>query len=174
MNNCLLRLTKGKQKVELNTFLCSQRQEYPALRCPDPFKQRSWEQPHLLPWISYSPPFRLPTRPPLETIPGWDTVVHLRQDAVIGVLQSENKITDANALRNMRAWAHNSLEWLASEPVRMWYNQLHNGPKKSYCTLLDHIANECHQISGRDGCFISLNYAVRTFISAPDIDPGEY
>mgnify|MGYP007007018837 FL=1 len=69
----------------------------------------------------------------------------------------------------MPARANNFLEWLASEPVKTWYNRLDSHAKRSYCTLLGHIANECRQISVQDGCFISLNYAVRTFISVPGI-----
>lgn len=64
----------------------------------------------------------------------------------------------------MHHWASNSLEWLASAPVWAWYNELGVIRKKSYRTLLLLIANECMQISEEDGCFISLNYAVRTSV----------
>lgn len=139
-----------------------QRRRYPAsLACPEPFFQRSREQPNLLSWICYSPPFNFDIHRLTMVVP-WDHIVSITQQAVRGILQSHEAITDNFAREHIPRWASASLAWLASEPVKTWYHQLRDGPRKSYRSLLAHIANECRRISEKDGCFISLNYAVRS------------
>lgn len=94
----------------------------------------------------------------------WEAIVRLRGTAVDAILRSWAKITDTHARGHMPRWAFNSLEWLASAPVQAWYNKLDDGPKKYYRGVLFCIASECLNISERDGCFISLNYAVRSSV----------
>lgn len=97
-------------------------------------------------------------------VPPWTTIVSLRESAVSGILQSQQKITDMHARGQMPSWALNSLKWLASAPVEAWYNELDDGPKKYYRALLLCIASECFKFSKQDGCFISLNHAVRSYL----------
>ncbi|GAA5993575.1 hypothetical protein JCM10908_000119 [Rhodotorula pacifica] len=135
------------------------------LPCPPALFQRSWEQPNLLPWVRSAPALTYPTG---KTAPAmtWTrnpgaSVEGVLENATKGILQQGDKISDRNEREHaLLTRAGGSLDWLGSEPVRRWYLSLATDARKTFSTLLHHIAKECHRIGQADGYFIALNYAM--------------
>ncbi|GAA5993564.1 hypothetical protein JCM10908_000112 [Rhodotorula pacifica] len=147
----------------------------PTVPCPRALWQHSYEQPHLPPAFHYAPPLLYPTMSPTQAVlpwqdvngtfvPGASILQHIFE-ITQNVLQLQHEILDPTELNRIVMQANDSPAWLASQPVKIWYENAVLPQKAAFGHLLQHIAEETRRIGATEGCFITLNYVVSSLSS---------